>query len=271
MGEPLTPPDFLMPKLGPPLAALLCVILVVVAFLAIWIFGNDMRVGRALLVQMLGDGTKLTQSLLKADPKLPYYRIFSYNAYHLGSILSIGLIPLSLIGIWLARRATRLAQSDPAHFGGSSLAKISLVLSTGLLLIFSTVGITSIPGAIERGRAKRIASTRAMMYELHRLALQKYYKEYGVYPQDLSDLSRVNAESAPQQDYWQRNFNYLPISVIASKGSAISFSNYKLVSAGPDGKFATDDDILMVDGVIVSGQSEDDIPTTILVPEKPRQ
>jgi hypothetical protein len=260
-----------MPRLGPALAALICAILIIAVFLAVWIFGNDMKVGRALMVEALGDQTRFTQGLLKADPKLPYYRIFSYDAYRQAFILSFGLVPLSIGGIWLARRALRLAKADPSCFGGSSVARVSLVLSACLFVIFTTVMLTSIPGAIERGRAKRLAATRAMMYELHRQALQKYYNEYGSYPQDLSDLSRVNAESTQQTDYWQHTFGYFPVSVIASKGSGISFSNYKLVSAGPDGKFGTEDDVTMVDGVIVDGHSDSDLPTTVMSPGKTRR
>jgi hypothetical protein len=267
VGEPLAPPDLLLPRLGPAFIALTCGVLVIVVFLLVWVLGNDMRVGRAFLVTLLGDGTKLTESLLRADPKLPYYRIFSYDAYRMAFFLSIGLIPLSFAGIWLARRAMRLVKNDPSRFGGASLAKTSFVLSAALFLTFSTVALTSIPAAIERGRARRLAATHARMYQLHRQALQKYYKEYGSYPQELSDLSRVSAESAPQVDYWERTFSYLPESVIASKGMAISFSNYKLVSAGADGKFGTEDDITMVDGVIVSGQSENDLPAD-LPPER---
>jgi hypothetical protein len=254
VGEPLAPPDLLLPKLGPAFIALACGIVIVIVFIAVWISGHDLRVGRALLVALLGDGTKLTKSLLQVDPMLPYYRIFSYDAYRMAAFLSIGLIPLSLIGIWLGWRAVRLVKFDPSRFGGAALAKISLGLSLTLFLTFSTAGISSIPAAIERGRAKRLAATHARMYQLHRQALQKYYKEYGSYPQELSDLSRVSAESAPQIDYWEHNFSYLPESVIASKGMAISFSNYKLVSAGPDGKFGTEDDITMVDGVIVDSR-----------------
>jgi hypothetical protein len=267
VGEPLAPPDLLLPRLGPAFTALSCVVLVIIVFLSVWIFDNDMRVGRALLVALLGDGTKLTESLLQADPKLPYYRIFSYDAYRRASFLSLGLVPLSFAGIWLARRAIRLVQNDPSRFGGASLAKTSFILSSALFLIFSTAGITSIPAVIERSRARRIAATHARMYQLHRQALQKYYKEYGSYPQELSDVSRVSAESAPQADYWERTFSYQPESVIASKGMAISFSNYKLVSAGSDGKFGTEDDITMVDGVIVSGQPENDLPAA-LPPER---
>lgn len=268
VGEPLARPDVLMPKLGPAFAAFAIGMVIILVFLAVWIFSNDMKVGRAFLIYAFGDGTKLTESLLKGDPKLPFYRIINYDAYRLASLLSYGAAPLTILGIWLARRAKRLATDDPSHFGGLRLSKFSLVLSSALCVIFSMTLISSIPNTIARGRAKRAAATRAMMYELHQRALQKYYNEYGSYPQELTDLVRVNAEAAPRSDYWERNFNYLPVGVIASKGSAISFSNYKLVSAGPDQKFDTQDDIIMIDGVIVENDPDGDSPTTSLVPEK---
>jgi hypothetical protein len=74
----------------------------------------------------------------------------------------------------------------------------------------------------------------------------------------LADLSRVNASGAPQSDYWERNFEYKPVAVIASKGSGISLSDYKLISSGPDGKFGTEDDITMIDGVIIESQNDPD-------------
>jgi hypothetical protein len=247
-----------MPKLGPSFGGLACGLLVVFAFLAVWVFGNDMRVGRVFLVWAVGDGTEFTRSLLQVDPKLPYYRIFSYDAYRLAFIFSIGAIPISILGMWLARRAARLIRFDSSLFGGMKIARASFAFSTSLLVIFGAVTISTIPGALERGRAKREAATRALMYELHAQALQKYYREYGTYPQELADLSRVNADSAPQADYWKQNFAYQPVGVIASRGSAISLSNYKLVSAGRDGKFGTKDDITMVDGLIVDSQNETD-------------
>jgi len=271
VGEPLAPPDIILPHLGPSLISFACVLIIVVAFLAIWIFNHDMKVGRALLVSMLGEGTQLTRDLLKADPKLLQYRIVTYDAYRLAIILSIGLIPLSAGCIWLARRAIRLSRKEPQHFGGLRLSRISLAISACLFVIFTSVGISGIPDAIEKSRARNLAATRAMMYELHQQALQKYYNEYGSYPQELSDLSRINAESAPQVDSWERSFSYSPVGVIASKGSAYYFSNYKLVSAGLDGKFGTEDDITMIDGVIVDGQSDSDLPETMIAPEKPRK
>src|SRR5262245_2608114 len=114
VGPPLAPPDVLMPKLGPSFAALACNIFVLIAFLLAWIFMNDAKVGRVLLVWAFGDGFELTKHLLETDKNLPYYRIFAWDAYRLSFHFSIGAVPFSLLGIWLARRATRLIRSDAA-------------------------------------------------------------------------------------------------------------------------------------------------------------
>jgi hypothetical protein len=258
VGPPLAGPDVLLPKLGPSFAALACGVLVLIVFLAYWILIEDVKVGRVLLVWTLGDGFDFTRKLLEADAQLPYYRIFAFDAYRQAFNFSIVAIPLSLAGIWLARRALRLIKSDSASFGGIRIARTSYGLSIGLLIVFSAVSVSSIPRMIATRRAKRLAATRALMYELHAQGLQRYYKEYGAYPGELANLSLVKASGAPQSDYWERNFEYKPVAVIASNGSGISFSNYKLVSAGADGMFGTRDDITMIDGVIVESQNEPD-------------
>ena len=88
------------------------------------------------------------------------------------------------------------------------------------------------------------------MYELHSRGLQRYYKEYGITRVNwiMNILQGVNAEEAPQSDYWGHNFEYKSIVVIASKGSGPHLSDYKLISSGPDGKFGTEDDITMING-----------------------
>lgn len=275
IGEPMVQPDILLPKLGISFAALACAILVVLTFLFVWILSNDMKVGRVLLVWAIGDGTKLTHELLQNDPKLPYYRIFAYDAYKQASMLAFGLVPLSLIGIWLGRKAMQRAKIAPAQFGGFSVARFSSVMSVALLVVFATVLALSVPEMLERGRAKKAAATRAMMYGLHFEALQKFHSEYGSYPEDFTDLTRVKAESVPRSDYWENVFSYQPKGVIASRGSAISFSEYKLVSAGPDEKFGTADDITMVDGIVVDTPAggEATVPPTApeAAPEKSRR
>jgi hypothetical protein len=260
VGPPLAKPDVLLPKLGPSFAALACGAVVIIAFLLYWALYNDVRVGRMFLVWTLGDGYELTKKLLEADAKLPYYRIFTFDAYLRAITFSIVAVPLSLGGIWLARRALRLIKFDSASFGGVKIARASYCLSIGLLVVFSAVSVSSIPRWFANRRAKRIAATRALMYELHSRGLQRYYKEYGKYPGELDNehLSRVNAEEAPLADYWGHNFEYRPVAVIASKGSGINLSDYKLISPGPDGALGTEDDITMINGVIVDSQNDPD-------------
>ena len=271
IGEPLVPPDILLPRLGLSFTALACVVLVVMTFLVAWIFGNDMKVGRVLLVWILGDATTISKKLLEADSKLPLYRIFSFDAYRLAFPMSFALIPISILGSWAGWRAMRKAKADPAHFGGFSVARVSALFSVCLLTVFGTVVATSVPDALARGRAKHIAATSAVMYAMHYEALQKYYREYGSYPQELTDTSRVNAGTISQNDYWANTFYYSPVGgVMASRGSAPSFSGYKLVSAGADGKFGTPDDITMIDGIIVDNKTDNDGSNLNLAPEKPR-
>lgn len=266
IGEPMAQPDVLLPKLGISFAALGFTFLAVFAFVAFWLMSSDMKVGRVLLVWALGDSTKFTSDLLQANPKLPYYRIFSYDAYRQVFFQAYVWIPLSMIGAWLGRRAMQNAKAAPKQYGGFKMARFSTLASAVLLVIFSAVTIANIPGALERGRHKKAAATRAAMYALHAEALEKYHREYGSYPQELSDVSRVNAEAVPNSDYWENSFTYQPRGVIASRGSAISFSNYKLTSPGPDGKLGTKDDITMEDGIIL-----EDGQTVVNSPSSPEQ
>src|SRR5262245_61783334 len=85
VGPPLAKPDVLMPKLGPSFAALACGVMIIITFLLAWAFDNDLRVGRMFLVWTLGDGYELTKKLLEGDAKLPYYRIFAFDAYRLAN------------------------------------------------------------------------------------------------------------------------------------------------------------------------------------------
>jgi hypothetical protein len=256
VGEPLSAPDRTLPHLGASFTAFGCAALVIVGFLLAWLLNNDMKVGRALLVTLLGSNTKLARDLLAVDPHLPLYRIFSYDALRLAFLLAALLIPFSCLGTWLSLRAARLARTMPEKFGGLRIAQISLVLSLVLGIAFSVAAIGSIPQAIERRREKQAAGTRALMYRLHYEALERYHREKGTYPPELSDLVLVTDQSLPQLDNWEHAFTYAPGSVIASKAGAVGFSTYKLVSAGPDGQFGTDDDIVMVDGVVVTGAIE---------------
>lgn len=254
VGEPLPKPERMLPALGLPMAAFFCFALIVLSYLVYWILGNDMKVGRSLLVQIFGESFEFTRNLVNIDSKLPVYRVFAFDARQAAYILSYGLIPISFIGLRAAFKALKLNKIDPSKFGGARLAKSSLVLCSITAVIFSSVLLSEIPKMLARGKAKREAATMAKMYELHQQGLQKYYAEHGGYPEALADLSRLETTSNPSQsDVWTQTFEYQPVSVVASKAIAAPFSNYKLVSAGSDGKFGTDDDITMIDGIVTKG------------------
>ena len=271
VGMALAPPDVTLPRLGPAFAALAIPLLVIASFVVVFLLGSDMKVLRVLLVTVLGESVKLTRDWLSIDPRLLSYRIFTFDAYRLAFYLSAVLVPLSFAGIWLARRAMLLIRDNGAGYGGRRIARFSWALSMLLFVSFSAAALTSIPAALDRGREKRMAATRAQMYQLHEQLLHRYYLEYGTYPQELSDLNRVTRGPIQQTDYWERGLSYAPGSVIASKGGVIAFSNYKLVSAGSDGKFGTEDDITMIDGVIVSTPYDSDPQTGLSEPARPRQ
>jgi hypothetical protein len=267
VGAPLVQPETRLPGLGAALTALVVAVVIVLAFLAVWLLGNDMRVARVLLVMALGESTTFTKSLLQLDPSLLEYRIFTFDAYRLAAWMSIGLIPLSLLGMWLARRARRLARLQPLQFGGQRMAAAAMLLSLLWFVSFSAAGISSIPRAIQRGRAKHQAAVRAQFYRLHTEALNRYYTEFGTYPQELSDLRDFVPEVIPVTDYWGTAISYSPTSLIASKNSTPGYSNYQLVSAGPDAVLGTADDIQMIDGVIVDAAEEGDWFSSFFAPK----
>jgi hypothetical protein len=271
VGEPLAPPDVKLPGLGPSFAALAVVLVVALGFFFAWLLGNDLRAARAILVWALGEGNALAALLLKADPDLPRYRIFTFDAYRLAALCSFGAVPLSLLGVWLARRARRLAEVAPLRFGGRRLATASLALSALLCVAFGAAGLSSIPRAVESSRARRAAEVRAEFYRIHNDALARYYKKYGNYPQELSDLRPFLKDGVPQTDYWGNPISYVPTGLIASKDSASVFSNYHLTSAGPDGELGTPDDIRMVDGMIVGKTDDGDLPAGLVTTRKAKK
>lgn len=267
VGAPLAKPDIMLPKLGPALLAIGLVCLILIGFIAVWLFADNMKVGRVLLVTLLGDGYKLTKDLLAADNHLPNYRIFAWDMYRKAFFTSAAVIPLSLLAARSAWRALRLAKEQPSEFGGLRTSQVSLALSLLLFVTFSAAGLQGIPEAIERGRTRHAAATRALMYE-HAQALQQYYYEYGTFPHEGADLARLGTNAAPQADYWEQQFKYAPFGTVASARGVSAFSSFTLTSAGPDGEFGTSDDILMIDGVVVDKPSESELPPSLLTPEK---
>ncbi len=270
VAEPLAKPDLRLPALGKAMTAFSLALVVVVIFLMAWFFGNDMKVGRVLLVQVFGDSLKVTRELRQLDPLLPFYRIFSFDAYRLAFYLSAVTLPLSLCAVWLSQRARRLIRARPAQFGGLRLANASLALSVSLTVAFSAAVITSIPRALERSREKHAAATRASMLQIGRV-LRNYNDQFGRYPENLEELQAFTREPLPQLDYWEKPLLYAPGALVASRETASGFSDYRMISAGPDGIIGTPDDLVMQDGMIVSVAAESELPSILPISDKPQK
>ena len=268
--EPLVRPDRRLPSLGSSMTALCLVALVIIVFLMAWVFSNDMKVGRVLMVQVFGDNLKVTRNLLQLDPLLPYYRIFTFDAYRLAFYLSAVTLPLSLFALWLSQRARRQIRNRPAQFGGIRLANTALALSVILTMAFSAAVITSIPRAIERGREKHAAATRASMLQIGRV-LRNYNDQFGRYPDNLEELQEFTREPLPQMDYWEKQLIYAPGALVASRETASGFSDYRMISAGPDEIIGTPDDIVMQDGMIVPVAAETELPLILPYTDKPQK
>lgn len=252
------------------MTALCLVALVIIVFLMAWVFSNDMKVGRVLMVQVFGDNLKVTRNLLQLDPLLPYYRIFTFDAYRLAFYLSAVTLPLSLVALWLSQRARRQIRNRPAQFGGIRLANTALALSVILTMAFSAAVITSIPRAIERGREKHAAATRASMLQIGRV-LRNYNDQFGRYPDNLEELQEFTREPLPQMDYWEKQLIYAPGALVASRETASGFSDYRMISAGPDEIIGTPDDIVMQDGMIVPVAAETELPSILPYTDKPQK
>ncbi len=267
MARPITQ----LPKLGPSMAALGLVLFIVVGFVMLWLMVSDMKVARALLVHALGDGYEFTKNFLTGDDHLLRYRIFTWDVYHNAFNVCLIAMPLALIAMRKAWVAARQAQALPQQFGGLRTAQLSFVLASLLFVGFAAAGLGGIPNMIERGRERHLAATRAAMYE-QAAALQAFNRENGTYPQERTEL--LNAAQT-RVDYWENEFKYEPFGTVASNATGVvggvGFNSYALRSAGPDGAVGTADDIVMIDGVIVSRPAESDLPPSLLVPTTSRK
>jgi hypothetical protein len=156
-----------------------------------------------------------------------------------------------VIPMWYAARAMRLARRDPEWYGGFKVAATTLTLAIVGGTVAASYGIISVPRFLENRRAGRIAATEAVIYHMAS-QLDEYRNTYGDYPKDTQAVKKVLTESVPV-DYWGKSISYASkpadIADTAITRTGISYKNFELRSAGPDGIPNTDDDIIMRDGV----------------------
>lgn len=184
-------------------------------------------------------------------------------------------LALAPVSILLGVRALRAARRDPARFGGRRTATAGVVLASAVAVVVSTWVIAGIPRALRDRRAAQAAATRAEMYHTAGL-VQRYHDAYGVYPDRLSDLARMDDVPAPPEsrDSWDKRIVYSGFtSSIASQGGPTPLNaNFELRSFGPDGEPNTADDVIMRDGEFADAtrDASPTIPVTVPVTKRVR-
>jgi len=152
--------------------------------------------------------------------------------------------------IWSSWRAVKLARREPDWYGGYRTATAIFVIATIGGAVAGVYGVTRIPKYFENLETRRTAATHAAMFHVVSL-LEEYKRVYGSYPRNEQEYKKIMAEALPA-DYWNKSIKYQSFPGAIADGSilktGLSFNNFELRSAGPDGKEGTEDDIIMRDG-----------------------
>jgi hypothetical protein len=181
----------------------------------------------------------------------------------------VALAPLSVA---LGVRAVRAARRDPARHGGVRTALAGIALASVVTIGIGWLVVAGIPRALENRREARLAATRAEMY--HTLGLlERYHDTYGVYPDRMSDLSRLEGVTLPDsRDSWDHRIIYSGYTsgIASTSGAPAVNANFELRSFGPDGEPNTADDVVMRDGKFVDAPdaASPSLPVTVPVTKR---
>jgi hypothetical protein len=229
VSHPVVVPEFHVLRQGTSLTALLLVIPAVVIELAI-----------------------LARELYLTD------LIWSEAAARMVNYLARVFVPAALIIAYVAYRGMRAARREPTHYGGLNMARASLVVAVGVILVHTSVFLVRIPRMLENRQIKRAAATRAGMYHLAR-AVEAYRQQYGTYPRRLIDLQEMDPTMKPALDAWEHEFVYEAMSSkVAGVTTPTPFQKYQIISKGPDGIPGTSDDIVMQDDLLLPAGTQPD-------------
>ncbi len=214
--------EFLVPRLGMPLAAL--------GLIGLSVVGEGLILAHELYVSPL---------------------VWTEAAAGMLLFLARFSVPMILVAFYLAFRGLRAARRDPQRYGGERLARMGLAAATLLLLVHGGVFLARVPRMIENGRLRREAATRANLYRLA-WAIEAYRQQYGTYPRRLLDLQEMDPNLKPALDAWGHEFIYRAMSGdVAAATAPMPFQRYELVSKGPDGILGTEDDLVLRDDVLL--------------------
>ena len=187
------------------------------------------------------------------------------------------MIPITLLVIFGSRKLYRSMLAEPSRFCGQRYARSGYLASATVpLLILILIGIT-VPERLRQRQLGIQAGINANIYRTDR-ALNEYREKYGTLPSELKDLNRlpdadgslaaalknidalgytVNSEVAavpttkPQPLRGAVILNAsMPLATEETLSGGISFTNYGLRLPGADKVPNTEDDEILIDGVI---------------------
>ncbi|MDD8031423.1 MAG: hypothetical protein PHQ25_05420 [Acidobacteriota bacterium] len=119
--------------------------------------------------------------------------------------------------------------------GKGALAVLLLVIVIIFFVYFMrTEEKAPIEEEISRFNQTRAELTTANLESVSRVILEWMADSDGQVPDSLNDLQKTRSYGLSLQDGWGRNIRY----------EKVSDSSFRLRSAGPDGQFGTEDDIL---------------------------
>ncbi|MFY9607025.1 MAG: hypothetical protein WAU45_00250 [Blastocatellia bacterium] len=173
----------------------------------------------------------------------------------------------AVVVLWSSWRAVKLARRNPELYGGYRTAVATLSVTILGSAILGAFAISRIPRVLDNWETGRIAATQAAIYHA-RSQLEDYKRTRGSYPKNTQEFTKVIGESLPA-DYWERSIKYQSRTDQIADGSleitGIQFVNFELRSAGPDGKLATDDDVIMRDGIFFTNSEVTKQPAAVRI------
>jgi hypothetical protein len=169
----------------------------------------------------------------------------------------------AILVVWSARRAMKLAKSEPEKYGGYRVATALLMVTLIAGVSLAGYTVAYIPQFLKNREIRREAATKANMIHYYASVLEEYKRKYGSYPRNAQEAAKVTSESLPA-DYWNHNITYKPrigdiVNAVPSQAS-ISVTNFDLQSKGPDEIENTSDDIIMRDGIFYTKAELDKQP-----------
>jgi hypothetical protein len=188
-------------------------------------------------------------------------------------------LPVAVAGIWIGNKALNAIKMTPERFGGLRIARAGYAAAIVTTLLLGTlIGIT-VPERLRHHQWALEAAENKPAYTLSR-AILEYRSLHGTIPPQEDLVSQLRTLPDPDGSIAEAlrliDVNgYQPTSVLAAaapktktlaRGGAIrnaslsttpdppavSFTNYELRLPGPDKKLNTDDDLIVIDGLVMT-------------------